>query len=240
MVDPAREVAGARPVGLDNLSGSSSTRASGWPRPASTSRSFMRARRTFHFPARASTLRSATTAPSRSRIRTRSSPRRRGSSVRAGFAFSHSSPFVAVCEGEDERVHPALTRDYFGLHEQDYGDVVTYELPYGEWIRLFRSNSFVVEDLIAAARAGRDVDLLGRRGARLGETLAVRVDLEGASRRVSTFACAAADLGVAQPAAPRDPVPAGDSARDRPAGLRRARRRSGRACSRQGAAGASG
>ena len=64
------------------------------------------------------------------------------------LAFSRSSPFVAVAEGEDERVHPALTRDYFGLHEQHYGDVVTYELPYGEWIRLFRENRFVVEDLI--------------------------------------------------------------------------------------------
>jgi ubiquinone/menaquinone biosynthesis C-methylase UbiE len=64
------------------------------------------------------------------------------------LAFSHSSPFVAVCEGEDERVHPALTRDYFGLHEQNHGDVVTYELPYGEWIRLFRSNGFIVEGLI--------------------------------------------------------------------------------------------
>ena len=25
---------------------------------------------------------------------------------------------------------------------------MTYELPYGEWIRLFRDNGFVVEDLI--------------------------------------------------------------------------------------------
>lgn len=71
------------------------------------------------------------------------------------LAFSHSSPFVAVCEGEDERVHSKLTRDYFGLHEQDYGDVVTYELPYGGWIRLFRSNGFVVEDLIEP-RPARD------------------------------------------------------------------------------------
>lgn len=71
------------------------------------------------------------------------------------LAFSHSSPFVAVCEGEDERVHSKLTRDYFGLHEQDYGDVVTYELPYGDWIRLFRSNGFVVEDLIEP-RPARD------------------------------------------------------------------------------------
>ena len=64
------------------------------------------------------------------------------------LAFSRSSPFVAVTEGDDERVHPELTRDYFGLHERDYGDVVTYELPYGEWIRLFRDNGLVVEDLI--------------------------------------------------------------------------------------------
>jgi len=64
------------------------------------------------------------------------------------LAFSRSSPFAAVCEGEDERVHPALSRDYFGLHELDYGDVVTYELPYGEWIRLFRASGLDVEDLI--------------------------------------------------------------------------------------------
>jgi hypothetical protein len=34
-----------------------------------------------------------------------------------------------------------------GLHEIDYGVVVTYDLPYGERIRLFRANDFVVEDL---------------------------------------------------------------------------------------------
>lgn len=64
------------------------------------------------------------------------------------LAFSRTSPFVAVAEGEDERVHPELARPYFGLHEQDYGEVFTYELPYGEWIRLFRSNGLVVDDLI--------------------------------------------------------------------------------------------
>ena len=64
------------------------------------------------------------------------------------LAFSRSSPFATVCEGEDESVHPVLRRDYFGLHELDYGEVVTYELPYGEWIRLFRANGLDVEDLI--------------------------------------------------------------------------------------------
>lgn len=64
------------------------------------------------------------------------------------LAFSKTSPFTAVCEGDDERVHRTLVRDYFGVHELDDGEVVTYELPYGEWIRLFRENGFVVEDLI--------------------------------------------------------------------------------------------
>ncbi len=64
------------------------------------------------------------------------------------LAFSKSSPFAAVCEGPDERIDKALHRDYFGLHAIDDGEVVTYELPYGEWIRLFRTNGLVVEDLI--------------------------------------------------------------------------------------------
>jgi SAM-dependent methyltransferase len=64
------------------------------------------------------------------------------------LAFSKSSAFAAVVEDEEERVGPTLTRDYFGLHAIDDGDVVTYELPYGEWIRLFRANGLIVEDLI--------------------------------------------------------------------------------------------
>jgi SAM-dependent methyltransferase len=64
------------------------------------------------------------------------------------LAFSKSSPFATVCEADDEHVRPALVRDYFGLHRLDDGDVVTYELPYGEWIRLFRRSGFVVEDLV--------------------------------------------------------------------------------------------
>jgi SAM-dependent methyltransferase len=65
------------------------------------------------------------------------------------LAFSTSSPFTAVCENEaDERVEPKLHRAYFGLRKLGHGDLVQYQLPYGEWIRLFRSNGFVVEDLI--------------------------------------------------------------------------------------------
>ena len=63
------------------------------------------------------------------------------------LAFSMSSAFVSVCD-KDETVVPELQRDYFGMHEFDDGDLVEYQLPYGEWIRLFRANGFVVEDLI--------------------------------------------------------------------------------------------
>ncbi len=64
------------------------------------------------------------------------------------LAFSKLSPFAYVAEDQNERVGPLLRRDYFGLHQIDDGDVVTYDLPYGEWIRLLRANGFVVEDLI--------------------------------------------------------------------------------------------
>jgi SAM-dependent methyltransferase len=65
------------------------------------------------------------------------------------LAFSMLSAFAAVCQNDDtELVEPTLNRDYFGLHAMDDGDVVEYQLPYGEWIRLFRDNGFMVEDLI--------------------------------------------------------------------------------------------
>jgi SAM-dependent methyltransferase len=63
------------------------------------------------------------------------------------LAFSMTSVFVSVCD-KDETVVAELQRDYFGMHELDDGDVVEYQLPYGEWIRLFRANGLVVEDLI--------------------------------------------------------------------------------------------
>ena len=72
------------------------------------------------------------------------------------LAFSMLSIFAAVSQNPgDERVDRRLHRDYFGLHKLDDGDVVNYQLPYGEWIRLFRANRFVVEDLIEP-RPGRD------------------------------------------------------------------------------------
>jgi hypothetical protein len=41
-----------------------------------------------------------------------------------------------------------LQNDYFGLHRLDWPGEFNFQLPYGEWIRLFRRNGFILEDLI--------------------------------------------------------------------------------------------
>jgi SAM-dependent methyltransferase len=64
------------------------------------------------------------------------------------FAFSHVTPIEWLCydEAADAMV-PRLLIDYFGLHRFD-GDATEFNLPYGEWIRLFRRSGLVVEDLV--------------------------------------------------------------------------------------------
>ncbi|MEA2536661.1 MAG: hypothetical protein QOF11_895 [Chloroflexota bacterium] len=65
------------------------------------------------------------------------------------FAFSHASAFIDMTWPEDaERAGDRLTRDYFGMHRLDYEDEIAFQLPYGEWIRLFRANGFEILDLI--------------------------------------------------------------------------------------------
>lgn len=38
--------------------------------------------------------------------------------------------------------------DYFGMRSFDDGDSISFNLPYGDWVRLFRSSGFQIEDLI--------------------------------------------------------------------------------------------
>ena len=65
------------------------------------------------------------------------------------LAFGGSTPFEALFWGEDDVLTTTLQRDYFGLHRvEPAGGTVEFELPYGEWIRLFRRAGFVVEDLL--------------------------------------------------------------------------------------------
>lgn len=66
------------------------------------------------------------------------------------FAFSHVSPVLDLCWPEDEK-HPGqtLVNDYFGLRRvQDTDGTVSFQLPYGDWIRLFRRHGLLVEDLV--------------------------------------------------------------------------------------------
>lgn len=66
------------------------------------------------------------------------------------LVFNVTSPFARMCLDYDaDRQVEALLRPYFGLHEMDEGDgAATYNLGYGEWIRLLRANGLVVEDLV--------------------------------------------------------------------------------------------
>jgi SAM-dependent methyltransferase len=65
------------------------------------------------------------------------------------FAFNHHSPIQTICWPLDsDRVGDRLALDYFGMHVIDDGEEVSFQLPYGEWIRLFRANGLNVEDLI--------------------------------------------------------------------------------------------
>lgn len=61
---------------------------------------------------------------------------------------------LTLCTPEDAAADtPAsecLQRPYFGLHRLDWADdSVTFNLGYGDWIRLLRASGFEIEDLIA-------------------------------------------------------------------------------------------
>jgi hypothetical protein len=60
-----------------------------------------------------------------------------------------STPIRDICfDPAADAVTTRLATDYFGLATLDDGQSVEYQLPYGEWIRLFRRHRLVVEDLI--------------------------------------------------------------------------------------------
>ena len=65
------------------------------------------------------------------------------------LAFSITSPFASLCFHPDtELMEPQLHRDYFGLHRLEDDETVNFQLPYGEWIGLFRGHGFEIEDLV--------------------------------------------------------------------------------------------
>ncbi|HEV8572751.1 MAG TPA: class I SAM-dependent methyltransferase [Actinomycetota bacterium] len=66
------------------------------------------------------------------------------------LAFSHVSPIYAIATPVDaDHAGDRLVYDYFGLRRLEEPDgIINFNLPYGEWIRLFRECGLVVEDLI--------------------------------------------------------------------------------------------
>jgi SAM-dependent methyltransferase len=64
------------------------------------------------------------------------------------LAFSQSTPIALVTDagrGPSKR----LSRDLFGLHQVTWPEgTAEFQLSHGEWIRLFRANDLVVEDLV--------------------------------------------------------------------------------------------
>jgi ubiquinone/menaquinone biosynthesis C-methylase UbiE len=65
------------------------------------------------------------------------------------FAFATGTPIQFLCEDvQTDQLTDHLVNDYFGMHRLEWENEVDFQLPYGEWIRLFRRTGFVVEDLI--------------------------------------------------------------------------------------------
>ena len=69
------------------------------------------------------------------------------------FVFNMASPLLWLAWGESEDPPGReLRRDYFGMFrhtlEEDGLRTTEFQLPYGEWIRLFRRNGLEVEDLV--------------------------------------------------------------------------------------------
>jgi len=66
------------------------------------------------------------------------------------LVFSHSTPWgYLTWNTKRERMTRRLRTPYFGMRLWDTGEgTVDFHLEYGEWIRLFRTNGFVVDDLV--------------------------------------------------------------------------------------------
>jgi len=65
------------------------------------------------------------------------------------FAFSQPTPFVEVSyDLKADKFSDRLQNDYFGLRSVTDGEGVIFNLPYGEWVRLFVANRLEILDLI--------------------------------------------------------------------------------------------
>ena len=85
--------------------------------------------------------------------------------------FCHTTAWLELTyDDERERQSRRLHADYFGMRCFDHGEgTVDFQLPYGEWLRLFRRHGLTVEDLVELRPpddATTTYDLVPRRWAR--------------------------------------------------------------------------
>jgi SAM-dependent methyltransferase len=65
------------------------------------------------------------------------------------FIFNMATPFVDLTYDEAEKQSTnTLQLDYFGLHRIEDAHAVSFNLRYGEWIRVFREDGLEVEALV--------------------------------------------------------------------------------------------
>ncbi|HEV2519821.1 MAG TPA: class I SAM-dependent methyltransferase [Thermoplasmata archaeon] len=65
------------------------------------------------------------------------------------FVFAHASPLRSLAEGgSPERLYRRFVRDYFGMRVLRFPESTEFQLPYGEWIRLFAACGLAVERLV--------------------------------------------------------------------------------------------
>jgi SAM-dependent methyltransferase len=66
------------------------------------------------------------------------------------FAFSSHTPIIELTWPPGaERAGEALVCDYWTMHAiEETGEATSFQIPYGDWIRLFRRHGLLVEDLI--------------------------------------------------------------------------------------------
>jgi SAM-dependent methyltransferase len=66
------------------------------------------------------------------------------------FAFNMSTPWLnTVVDWATDNVGDRLLNDYFGMHSfHDVDGQTTFQIPYGEWVRLFRKSGLIIEDLV--------------------------------------------------------------------------------------------
>lgn len=65
------------------------------------------------------------------------------------LAFSITGPLASLYwNPATDLMEPVLHRPYFGMHRLEDAESVNFQLPYGEWIRLFRRNGLELEDLV--------------------------------------------------------------------------------------------